>query len=653
MAVETLSDRTPEDRAKYLRQVWVECEEYFDQKANDLISVFNYIRGVKDQSTIYKTKLRHPYAFSVAQAIKSMIYPALFAADPVIQIIDPNPDNYPRNQILEELHTGHIKNPLRTNFPQAFEKVIDSLIWFGYSCPWTYFRSEEKRVGPRFEPVSYGGSPAFDAEGRVVLEEVYEMLRVYHAPWLEDNDVWDTFRHPDNRRGFTRRDVTGYSLLAQSKGPNPIYDPEKVARIINRELMSAKSKAAVNYHDGTGNMRDRDELAVQAGAEPPRHSELSRSNWAKDVLAKPFVLMHYDDGDQVGTYVVGSDDSFEELRWNDGASYDGQSNAIMCRLRQNPQEIFGTSDFSVAKDMLDFQTDLYRAAADATALQVHPTFLASQQLRMSGQQPVFGPGAIIWTPTVNRTLDEHFKRLEIGKDFLLTFQTGDTIVKRDLDQMFAVDDPQRGGFQGGRRTAYEAANTMQGVQGRTEVAVKKIFTDFVVPLVRKWTAMFTVHYSRRDYVKMLGSTKGLEYVPPTLDEIVSGLQYVPKGSITLADSQTRRAQWPAITDSAVKLLPYMQVPHIWEMFKRMLEDMGQEAVSRLVPSPDDPRFTEYQAKIMAAMQQQASMGGGPGGSPSPPKSPGDISGMLSSIGGGKAPPGPAGQGVPSNGFGRR
>jgi hypothetical protein len=645
VAVDTLQGLSRTEREEYLWEVFREAESFRQGREDGMIRVFRYLRDLADPDTPYRTRMRHPYAFSAAQTIKAMIYPVLFSADPAVQIIDPNPDNYDRNQIAEELLTGHLKNPLRTNFPVAFEKVCDDAIWFGWSAPWTWFRSETRVVGPRFEPRLAGGTQFLDDIGNAVVDEVYEEVPVYHAPWLEPVDVWDTFLHPDGRRGFTRRDVTGYELLAQSSGANPMYDRERVLLMINREIRAKTAKSVQKFGDGSASFMERDQLSMEAGAEPPRHSELESSRWEKDVLARPFVVLHYDDGNSHGTYAVASTGGLMELRFFRGVNYDGSPNRLFCRTWQSPQELYGTSFFEVARDLLDFHSNIYRAAGDAAALQVHPVFVASQQFRMSGQQPVFGPGAIIYTPTTVRSPDEHFKRLDTGMDFFQTFQLADNAVKRDLDLVFSQGDPQRGIFEGGRRTAYETSIVSAGAQGRIEVLVKKMFNEFVVPLCRKWLAMMSQHYTGRDYRRMLGS-RAEDYSPPTITEIVSSLSYVPKGSITLSDTQTRRAQWPAIFDASLKSLPYMQIPHIRELFRRMLEDMGQEAVTRAIPSEGDPRFTEYQSRIMNAM----SMGGGEGaasGAPSPPRSPTDISGLLRSLGGATAPPGPAGQGIPN------
>jgi len=635
----TLGTLSKTDREQYLWRVFEEAERFKQPKEQEIIEVFRFLRNLKDDASPYRATLRHPYAFSAAQTIKAQIYPVIFSGDPAVQILDPNPDNRDRNQTTERILSGLIKNPMLSNFKPAFERGLDDAIWFGFSYPWTYFRSRYKRIGPRFEPRMFNQQPIFDNNGDVVLDAVYDDVRVYHAPWLEHVDVWDTFIHPDGIRGFTRRDVTGYELLAQAQGDNPIYDLSTVNGMIRQELFSRKVASDVgSYHAGTPSMQMRDQMSAEAGAEPPRHSELQSSYWEKDVLAKPYTLLHYDDGEYHGTYaVLSTGRQLRELRFFQGVNYDGSSNRMNLRTWTSPQDIYGTSWFVVSKDLLQLHSNFYRAAADAAALQVHPMYVGSQQMRMSGSDPVFGPGAVIWTPHVNRSLDEHFKRLETGGDFFNTFQLVDQI-QRGLDMGLGQGDPQRGLHTGGRKTAFETQRVSQGAQNKIEVLNTKINDDFIIPLARKWTAMVAEHYTGKDYARILG-VEGAGYMPPSREEIITGLQYIPKGSLTAADSQMRQARWPGIFQIALQALPYMQVPHIHELYKRVMEDMQVEAATRAIPSINDPQMTEYMELVQGAMMT-AGAGGGATGQASPPSSPGDISTLLSQIGGGTAPPGP-------------
>lgn len=631
-----------EERASYLWDVFRDCEAFKAPKEQEILETFRFLRNLKDEETPYKANLRHPYAFSAAQSIKARIWPVIFSADPVCQLVDPNPDNYERNQIAEKLLTAHVNNPLRTNFAAAWDRLLNDAVWFGWSASYTYFRSRTKIIGPRFRPKTFNGEPVFEDDGRVLIEEIYRRLRTYHAPHLVHNDVWDFFLHPDGVQAFIRRDVTGYELLAQSEGANPIYDPSAVRAAIMQESRSERSRRTENFSEGSATMMDRDAMAAEVGAEPPRHSEIERARYDKDILSKPFVVMHYDNGESHGSFLVRSGGGgFRQLRWFNGVSYDGEPNWRMLTTYSSPQELYGTSLFSQHVDFLRLHSRFFQAGADAAALQVQPMFVGSQQMRNMGTQPVFGPGGIIWTPHVNRSLDEHFKRLEIGKDFWNSFQLVDQM-QRGLDQAFHQGDPQRGLFAGGRKTAYETAEVSAGANAQIEVMYKRIGEQWAVPLFKKWLAMFTEHYTARDYVLMLGS-KGADYIPPSTEEIISGMSYIPKGSLVNADSQMRASRWPAIAQTAMQLLPLMQIPHIREIFVRMVEDMGAEAISRLIPSEDDPRLSEYMANVQQAMASQQATGG-PGGQPSPPRSPGDISGLLKEIGGGQAPPGPVNTG---------
>lgn len=639
MPIRDLNDLSQTQRESYLFEVFTEAERFRQPKEDKMVETFRYLRNLADQSSVFRTKLQHPYAFAAAQTLKAMIYPPLFAADPPIQLVDVNADNFPRNQLAERLLGAHILNPLRSNFSSAFERACDSAIWFGYAFTHTYFRSRYQEIGPRLSVRTMAGEPVLDDDGMPVIDEVYRKLRTYHAPWLVDNDVWDSWMHADGNRVFLRRDVTGYELVAQSEGDNPIYDPQAVNRMIRTEMFSKKTRSTQSFHPGTEHMIERDILSMEVGAEPPRHGELAAANYLHDALAKPYVIIHYDDGEHHGTFGVPTEGKrFLTLRWHRGMNYDGAPNWQKLQTWQSPQEIYGTSFFAVAEDLLKLTSNFYRGAGDAAALQVHPTFLGSGQMKMLGGPIVFGPGATIFTPQVNRSLEEHFKRLEIGKDFFSAFQLVQGVLKNDLDVLMSQDDPQRGIYSSGRHTAYETSVADKGSRNKVEVIIKKMHSGFVCPVVRKWMAMFTEHFGPRDFVLALGQ-EGASYIPPSIEEILTSLTYVPRGSITTADQQTRRAQWPGLFQAITSSLPFMQIPHVREAFERMMTDYGQEAVSRMIPSSDG-KMTQYQERINQALMASSSQGG----SASPPRSPTDISDLTRRIGGGMAPPGPVGMG---------
>jgi len=638
-----LSDLTPLNRANFLWQVFRECEEFKAEKEERIIEIFRFIRNLPDRDSPYHSDFRHPYAYAVAESIKSAVYPILFSADPSVELVDPNPQNHARNQIAEQILTSFVRNPGRTNLALAMDRILDDVIWFGFSAPWTYFKSESRNVGPRFEPQSdpITGQPILGRDGQPVMEGKFRPMRVYHAPWIEHVDAWDTFWHPDGLRGFTRRDATGYELLEQSAGANPIYDFDLVMEMIQREGQSSKRAHSHNYTDGNHSARDRDEMSKEAGAEPGRHDAMLRSVWAQDILAKPFVLLHYDDGRYSGTYAVASGKgSLMELRFNEGVSYDGTSQRMRLTYSISPQDLYGTGLEEIAMPLTRLHTRFFQAASDITALTQNPMWLVSPQFKEHNPRLITGPGALIETPPLGRGgFDEHIKRLDMPQGAFQPMQFVDTI-QRGLDMLFAQDDFSRGNFSGGRKTARESMLVANAAQNRIQVLYDRIVNQFAIPLMRKWLAMSAEHYTQRDYVEMLG-LPGVEYVPPSTREIVSGLTYIPKGSINGADLEMRRQSWPAALQTLMQTLPVMQVPHIHESVKRYLSDLGHEAVSKMIPSVTDPRMTEFQATIQQALQQQQQLGAQPGAA-SPPRSPGDISGLLRSRGGASAPPGPQG-----------
>lgn len=638
-----------EERERYLWQVFRECEDYKQAKEARILEVFRFVRALPDKDTVYRATLRHPYAFAAAEAQRSAIYPVLFSADPAVNLVDPNPGNFQRNQTAEKLLTGLIHNPLRTNFPLYYDRMLTDLIWFGFQAPYTFFRTREKMIGPRWVPrVLMDGTPATDVDGNPILEEEYEPVRVYHAPYFPYFDVWDIFLHPDGVRGFIRRDVSGYELRGQSLSSNPVYDPRRVARLIRSEYgRSRKTMQIENFTRGTESMRNRDLMAAEVGAEPLRHDEILNSDWAKDVLAKPFVLLNYDDDEHHGVYAVSSDGSgLMELSFFRGVNYDGSSQRMLVTSNQSPQEVYGTSVLDWSLDLLKLHSKFYQAAADITALTMNPMWLVSQQFRNSGQRIIVGPGAQVPVPSsISGNLEEHIKRLDMPVGAYQPMQFVDTI-QRGLDMILAQGNFSRGQFEGGRKTAYETNLVAEGSQGRIEILLKKLNDQFIIPMVRKWLAMTAEHYTARDYVEMLGP-EGAEYIPPSRQEIVRGLQYVPKGSTQSANQQVRAAQWPGFLKMLMETLPVMQVPHIHQAVKRAAEDMGLEAVSQVIPALTDPRMTEFQSMILQGLQTQQQYGGPGGGSP--PRSPGQIFDVLRGGGGSSAPPGPADGGNPFGG----
>jgi hypothetical protein len=639
----SLSRLSIEDREQYLWRVFQEAESFKSQKEAQILKVFRYIRGLRDPHTVYRKDFRHPYAFAAAESQKAVVAPVLFSADPMVQLVDPNQENQPRNQVSERLITATLSNPQVSNFPPGYLKTINDVVWFGFSHPWTYFRSESQKIGPRFVPRTLpDGSPVLDSRGNVVQDMEFEDHRIYHAPWLEHTDVWDSFLHPDGIRGFTRRDSTGYSLEAQSQGANPIYDPVRVRRMFLMEMSrSVKSMAEQgSFHRGTESMVDRDQMAAEVGVEPLRHDEILQSDWSKDVKARPYVLLHYDDGRHHGTYAVHSKGreggvGLMELRFFEGINYDGTSNRLQINAHESPQEIYGTSIIEWTLPLLDLQSEFYRAAADGAALSVHNPFLVSSLFDQSGGNLVLGPGAKIKVPqTLSGNLEEHVKPLSLPQGWFNSIQFADNI-KNSMDSVWGQGEAVRGRAAGGRTTAREASIVAANSTARTEMLVKNVFNQFAAPYIRKVLSMISEHWTARDYVKILGP-EGVNYIPPSRQEIIGSLQYVPQGSLTAADSELRAARWPAVFQTLVQVLPYMQLPWMHEAVKRSLEDQGLDGVSRLIPSLQDPQMSEYMAMVQAAQQQQ----GGQPGQASPPRSPGDISGMLSQIGGAGAPPGP-------------
>lgn len=614
------------DREDYLWRVFRECEDFRQQKEPRLLETFRFVRGLKDKNSFYRNNIRHPLAFSAAESQLASLAPILFSADPVAQIYDPNENNYPRNQITEKILTSFIKDPLRTNFSNAYLKILMDTVWFGYSAPWTYFRSRSKKFAGRFEPVrDPDGTPIMGEDGKPLTQEVKRVLRTYHAPWLVHNDVWDVFLHPDRERGFVRRDLSGHEIKAQALGSNPVFDPKRVMFMLGREAIKASKNRGSGFHDGPESFVMRDLMAAEAGAEPLRHDSLEQAFWKDNVLAKPFVLLHYDDDNFHGTYAVAQDKSgLMELRFFDGVNYDGSSNRMLLVANQSPQDVYGTGLIEWHMDLFKLHSNFYAAAADGMALTVHPMWLVSQMFKMSGGQMSVGPGAEIPVPMTRNKLEEHVTPLRMPNDAVASGLQWVDIMKRDLELGMGQGDPQRGIFSGGRKTAFETNVVAQGSQQRIELIQQRILNDFAVPLLRKWTAMMGDHYTARDYVRMLGPD-GATYVPPATEELLNSLQYIPMGSLTAADTQLRAGRWPGILKTLMETLPFMQVPWMHEAVKRSLEDQGVDGVSRLIPGIQDPSMSELMEKV--AMINAGPTAPGSGSQPKV-RSPGDLIGAA-------------------------
>jgi hypothetical protein len=622
-----------EQRERYLWQVYErEMKPFRATKEQNWLDCMKLVRGVDDKASLYRASLQHPYAFSAVEAIKAAIYPVLFSSDPVVQIIDPNQDNQERNRLSEKLLTGLVNNPQWTNFKTALDRIISDAIVFGFSSTWNYFKSQTVKAGPIFEAVELtDGTFASDEQGEILTQETYVPLRLYHAPWIEHISVFDTYLHPDGIRGFSIRDVSGHELLRQSQGMNPIYDFVKVNRMLVLEMSSSKSQSTEGGGFSSGE-EDRDALINEVGVETGRHEEM-RGSLFKDAADKTYEVFHYDDGIYSGSYARKSGNGFFELRFFPGASADGMGNRISMVSNYTPGEVYGTSIVEQNLSLLIAQTRFYRAMLDGAALTVHPMWVVSETMRRRHPELSTGPGAIWQAPvTPGDRVENHVQRLDMPQAWMNSFQVVDGIQK-GLDMSFALDNPQRGQFAGGRKTAFETNQVLQGSSRRIEMIHQRMVDQFAVPLFRKWLAMAKIHYTREDFTKILGP-ENVNYEPPELDEIVGTLSYMPKGSILASDTETRAARWPAILSMAVEHLPFMQFPHIHEMWKRALEDFGMDGVAHILPPKINPEATEYQQLVaLSGAGQQGGIG-------SPPASPGGFSDQLSAVGGETAPPGP-------------
>lgn len=635
-----LADMSISERERHLALVRQECIDFREPKRQFWLESWRMFRQLGDAGAPTRAKFISSYVWAAVQSQMGLLEPLLFASIPTWDLSSPRDEDVERNGLLEQLLTQfvHHQSALR----QTWSRVLLEALVFGSSYPWTYWRTTRKRVGPIYRPLLDGdGVPVRDQMGEPVIQARYEVIRTRHAPWLEYVDLWDSFIHPDGVRGFSRRNVTGYELMASISDPNAIYDPARVKRMLAAAHAAAmagdpsrQTPGGENFYFGDDDQVIDDELALEAGTQAGRRHDAFMATAAREVMSTQFPIFHYDDGTCSGSYALNRDGRLLELRFNPGAAPDGESYRMAVVPNSSPQEVFGVSFIEANYDLLQVYHRFLQLATDGASLTVNPTWLASRRFDQEVGELFTHPGAVNVVPTQpGDSLDQHVQRMDMPQTWVAALQFRD-VIRDELDQAFAANESTFGRFAGGRKTAQEVAQVLQFSQARSQLLADRIADHFAGPLGRKWLAMASVFMSPEDLSAVLG-VKAMNLTMPDVETIARSMLVEFRGSIISSNAAVKLSQLQGVAQAFLNSLAFLELPHVQAFMAEWLRLAGLEGVTKKLPAPR-PGLTAFD--VLAAT------GGGAGSSPTGgglPTSPTDLSGLLRAQGGATAPPGPA------------
>jgi len=639
-----LGDLSVPEREAHLAIVRQECIDFREPKREFWLEAWRFYRQMQDPEAATRSKFVSSYVWSAVQSQMAMLEPLLFSSIPTWDLTTPRDEDLERNAVLEDLLTQFVHH--QSSLRQQWTMILLEALVFGSSYPWTYFRSEDRKIGPIFRPVlDQFGNPLRSADGSPVIDEQTPRVRVYHAPYVEHVDLWDSFIHPDGRRGFSRRTVSGYELLYQSKGPSPVYDPDRVARMLAAAAASAqredpsRGRGGENFHFGDDSQVIDDELALEAGTQASGRADLfASSNYVRDALAQVFPLLHYDDGCHSGTYALNRDGRLYELRFNDCSGPDGEGYRMAVLPNSSPQEVFGVGFIEANYDLLKVYHRFLQLATDGATLTVNPGWAVSRKYDQEIGEIFTGPGAINVVPAgPGERIEHHIQRMDMPQSWVSAMQFRDAI-KDELDQAFAANESTFGRFAGGRKTAQEVSQVLQFSQNRSQLMAERIADHFATPLGKKWLAMASAYMTPEDVQNVVGiRAAGLEIPDP--ETIIRTMQTVFRGSVIGSNSAAKLAQLQGVAQAFLNSLPYLQLPHVQEFMKEWMRLAGLEGVTKKLPAPV-PGMTAFD--VLAVTRGPGAAGGASPTGGGLPRSPTDLSGVFSAQGGATAPPGPEG-----------
>jgi hypothetical protein len=627
------------DREQHMMIVRRECLDFREPKRAFWLDAWRLFRQLREPGAPTRAKFISSYVWSAVQSQMGLLEPLLFTSLPTWDLTSPRDEDYERNTLLENLLTQQVH--FQSNLRRQWSAILLEALVFGSSYPWTYWRTTHKKIGPVFQPViTDQGVPLRDERGEPVIRETWPEIRTHHAPWVEHVDLWDSFIHPDGRRGFSRRIVTGYELLQNAVGPNALYDPARVRRmlsaaqaaILRTKDPSRATAGGENFVFGDDNQVIEDELAKEAGTQVGERFSGFRAGLVSDALAATFPILHYDDGVHSGSYALNVDGRLLELRWNPGTGPDGSGYRMAVVPNSAPQEVYGVGFIEANYDLLLVYNRFLQLATDGASLTVNPTWLVSQRFDQVAAELLTFPGAINVVPTMSgERLEAHVQRMDMPQSWYNALQFREAI-RDELDQAFASNESTFGRFASGRKTAQEVAQVLHFAQVRIQLLADRIADQFATPLGRKWLALSSVYMTPEDMENVLGlAAVGVEM--PTPEEIIRTMQVIFRGSVISSNNAAKLGQIQGVAQAFLNSLAFLELPHVQEFMKEWLRLAGLEGVTKKLPAPR-PGLTAFD--VMAA-QKGAGASPTAGGLPSTPT---DLSTLFAAQGGATAPPGP-------------
>lgn len=613
--ISDIADLSVADREEHLAVVRRECADFRVQTAREekWLDSWRLFRGLNDEGTPFKNRFFSTYLWGVVESRLAVIEPMFFSADPAYEFRSPRLEDDKRNILLADLVTRQIHG--NTEFRQALTKILMDAFIFGASYPHVFFRSVLKPVGP-FPRAVIGedGFPQRGMDGQPEMEMVTEELKVYHAPWLQYVPIWDSFIHPDGRRGFTLREVTGRELLRSSQGPNALYPQERVLEVLHMAALDGmmqdrtRGDRMADFRPGTDDLIQRDLMLAAVGVQTSDRVQDWIGGYVDDAMSQPFPILHYDDGDYSGTYALSRTGQLMELRFFKGASPDGTPGRLAVMPNINSVEPYGVAISEQAGPVLRAHSRFLQLALDGAELTVHPTWVVSSRFADDVRRVYTGPGAINEAPTLpGEDPKLHLQRMDMPQSWQNAFQIKD-LLKAEMDHALGMDDFSRGRLAAGRRSASEVSIANEFAQSRLELLANRITDQFAVPLGRKWLILDSIHLEDQDIRNLLGrKADGLQL--PSVQEIVENMEVVFRGSVVDSDRQVMLARYREMSGPYMSMLPLLQLPYVQEFLRRWMQAAGMGDVSKTFPPLNPAMQTALEQQLMMGAQSAASQGG--------------------------------------------
>jgi hypothetical protein len=392
---------------------------------------------------------------------------------------------------------------------------------------------------------------------------------------------------------------------------------------------------ALDFALGDDTLRDRDELAKEAGTLSGDRLDGYVRGLVKDALAQKFPILHYDDSDFTGTYALNKDGRLLELKFSIGSCPDGGSHRMSVRpfMDLGEKTIYGVSIAELALEHLLVHSKFTQLAVDAAELTCHPQWLASEVFETWGGEVLTAPGAVNVVPAMaGEDLERHLKPqiLPQGFQHALTYREQ---VERDLDALWAMDEFSRGRISQGRRPATEFKLASQFAAARLGLIMSRFTDDLAVPMGRKWLCMSSIHMSQQDLVDVLGQ-KALGKRLPSPEQVLRTMQVIFRGSVTAANQDLMLQRYSQMAPSYQAMRPLLNLPDVNAFIRSWMEAAEMEHISKQLPpvNPELGTFAEQQLIMGLASGQGQGQG-----TPEKPSSPTDIVGAMRAQGGATAP----------------